>query len=234
VNVRSIAVIPARGGSKRIHRKNIRTFCGKPLIAWPIGVARASGLFDRVVVSTDDAEIAEIAKKCGAEVPFMRPAGLGDDHATTDSVVLHAVRACQKIYGELSRGCCIYPANPFLTPGDLKHGLDILLANNATSAFPVVKYDFPIEQAILLDGARFSARWPDKLMERSQDLPDHFHDAGMFYWFDAGRFLAEGRLYCVDSVVFVISNDRCQDINTPEDWARAELKYRILTGRGEP
>lgn len=230
MSARSIAVIPARGGSKRVFRKNIKYFCGKPMIAWPIEAAKASGLFDRIVVSTDDVEIAGVAKEWGAEVPFMRPAELSDDHASTDSVVLHAVRESQRIYGRLLRGCCIYPANPFLTSGDLKRGLDVLLVHDATSAFPVVKYDFPIEQAILLDGARFSARWPDKLMERSQDLPDHYHDAGMFYWFDVGKFLAEGRLYCVDSVVFVIPNDRCQDINTVEDWARAELKYRIMTG----
>jgi len=228
----SIAIIPARGGSKRIPRKNIKAFFGKPIIAWPIEAARASGLFDHIVVSTDDAEIAAVAKKWGAEVPFMRPAALSDDHASTDSVVLHAVQESQKIYGKLLRGCCIYPANPLLAAADLKKGLEMLLENNAPSAFPVVKYDFPVDQALLLDGVRFSARWPDKIMERSQDLPDHYHDAGMFYWFDVAKFLAQGQLYRADSAVFVVPGDRCQDINTMEDWARAELKYRIMTGNG--
>lgn len=232
MSARSIAIIPARGGSKRIPRKNVRHFCGKPIIAWPIDAAKASGLFDRIVVSTDDAEIAGVAREWGADVPFMRPAELGDDHASTDSVVLHAVRECQRVYGGLLRGCCVYPVNPFLAPADLQRGLELLLAHHATSSFPVARYDFPIEQALLLDGARFSARWPDRLMERSQDLPDHYHDAGMFYWFDVGKFLAEGRLSCSDSVVFVIPGERCQDINTPEDWARAELKHRILAEHG--
>ena len=226
----TVAIIPARGGSRRIPRKNIRNFCGKPMIAWPIEAAKASGLFDHIIVSTDDAEIAEVAKELGAEVPFIRPPELSDDHASTDSVVLHAMQESQRIYGSLRQGCCVYPTSPFLTTGDLNRGLSILLAHKATSAFPVVKYDFPIEQALLLNGTRPCAKWPDKLMERSQDLPDHYHDAGMFYWFDVEKFLTESRLFCVDSVAFVISSDRCQDINTVEDWARAELKYRIMTG----
>ena len=230
MSVLSIAIIPARGGSKRILRKNIRHFCGKPMIAWPIEALKGSGLFDHIVVSTDDPETAGIAREWGAEIPFMRPAELADDHASTDSVVIHAVRECGRVFGKLLRGCCVYPANPFLTAGDLQRGLDLLLEHDATSSFPVVRYEFPIEQAMRLDGARVTASWPDKLLERSQDLPDHYHDAGMFYWFDVGKFLAEGRLLCPDSVVFVISGDRCQDINTAEDWARAELKYRILAG----
>jgi pseudaminic acid cytidylyltransferase len=227
----NVAVIPARGGSKRIPRKNIKYFCGKPMIAWSIEVAKVSGLFDHIIVTTDDDEIAEVAKEWGAEVPFMRPPDLSDDHASTDSVVLHAVQESQRIYGSLGQGCCVYPTNPFLTIGDLNRGLDMLLTHRATSAFPVVKYDFPIEQAFLLDGARPSAKWPDKLKERSQDLPDHYHDAGMFYWFDVEKFLTETRLFCVDSVAFVIPSDRCQDMNTPEDWEHAEIKFRVMAER---
>ena len=225
---RAIAIIPARGGSKRIPRKNIKDFCGKPMIAWPIEAAKASGLFDHIIVSTDDAEIAEVAKEWGAEVPFMRPPELSDDHALTDSVVLHAVQESQRIYGKRRQGCCVYPTSPFLTAGDLKRGLDMLLAHKAASSFPVVKYDFPIEQAFLLDGARIYAKWPDKLNERSQDFPDYFHDAGMFYWFDVERFLTESRLFCDDSVAFVIPSERSQDINTPEDWERATIKFRAI------
>ena len=228
---RTIAVIPARGGSKRIPRKNINDFCGKPMIAWPIEAAKASGLFDHIIVSTDDAEIAEVAKEWGTEVPFMRPPELSDDHASTDSVVLHAVQESQRIYGSLRLGCCVYATSPFLTTGDLNRGLDMLLAHKATSAFPVVKYDFPIEQAFLLDGARPCATWPDKLKERSQDLPDHYHDAGMFYWFDVEKFLTESRLFCDDSVAFVIPSDRYQDINTPEDWEHAEIRFRVIAER---
>lgn len=231
MSTRAIAIIPARGGSKRILRKNIKDFCGKPMIAWSIEVAKASGLFDHIIVSTDDAEIAEVAKEWGAEVPFIRPPELSDDHASTDSVVLHAVQESQRIYGSLRQGCCVYPTSPFLTTGDLNHSLGMLLAHKATSAFPVVKYDFPIGQAFVLDGVRPRAKWPDKLMARSQDLPDHYHDAGMFYWFDVEKFVSASRLFCDDSAVFVIPRDRCQDINTPEDWDRAELKFRVITER---
>jgi len=228
-----VAVIPARGGSKRIPRKNIKNFCGKPMVAWPIETAKASGLFDYIIVSTDDPEIAEVAKECGAEVPFMRPPELSDDHVSTDSVVLHAVQESQRIYGSVRHGCCVYPTSPFLTTDDLHRGLDMLIAYNATSAFPVVKYDFPIEQAFLLNGTRPYAKWSDKLKERSQDLPDHYHDAGMFYWFDVEKFLTEGQLFSVNSVVFVIPRGRCQDINTPEDWEHAEIKFRVIAERGK-
>ena len=223
-----IAIITARGGSKRILRKNIKDFCGKPMIAWSIEAAKASGLFGHIIVSTDDAEIAEVAKEWGAEVPFMRPPELSDDDTSTDSVLLHAVQECQHIYENIRQGCCVYPTAPFLASDDLNRGFQMLLEHKATSAFPVVKYDFPIEQAFLLDGVRPCAMWPDKLEERSQDLPDHYHDAGMFYWFDVEKFLTERRLFCVDSVAFVISNDRCQDINTLEDWERAEIKFRVM------
>ena len=226
-----VAIIPARGGSKRIHRKNIKDFCGKPMIAWPIEAAKVSGLFDHIIVSTDDAEIAGVAKAWGAEVPFVRPPKLSDDQASTDSVVLHAAQECQRIYGSLKQGCCIYPTSPFLQAGDLKKGLDMLVAHQAPSVFPVVRYDFPIEQAFVLDGARPRAKWPEKLDERSQDLPDHYHDAGMFYWFDAEKFFVDSRLFCLDSTTFVISRDRCQDINTPEDWEYAEIKFRVIAER---
>ena len=228
-----IAIFIARGDSKRILGKNIKKFCGKPIIAWPIEVAKASGLFDHVIVSTDDAEIAEVVQEWGAEVPFMRPSELGKDNTSTDRVVLHALKESQRIYGCLKHGCCLYPTVPFLTQDDLRHGLDMLIDYQTTSAFPVVKYDFPIEQAFLLNGARPRAKWPDKLEVMSQNLPDHYHDAGMFYWFDVEKYLAEARLLCDDSVAFVIPSYRCQDINTLEDWEHAEVKFRVMVERNE-
>lgn len=225
------AIVTARGGSRRIPRKNVKDFLGKPMIGYAIGTALASGLFDRVVVSTDNEEIAEVSRRLGAEVPFRRPPELSDDNASTDKVLLHAVQECRRIYGGLSDGCCIYPTSPFLTAGDLARGRDMLLAHRATSAFPVVKYDFPIEQAFILDGVHPRAKWPDKLMARSQDFEDHYHDAGMFYWFDAEKFLQAGELFCADSVAFAVPGDRFQDINTPEDWERAEIKFRVLAGQ---
>ena len=231
VNPRSIAIVLARGGSKRIPRKNIKDFCGKPMIAWVLEEARESGLFTHVMVSTDDAEIADVAGQWGAEVPFLRPAELSDDYASTDQVLQHVLRQCQNFYGNLQYACCLYPVSPFLTRDDLSRTLDLLITNQATAAFPVVRFDFPIEQAFQLDGARLRSRWPEQLDERSQDLPDHYHDAGMFYWVDVPRFLEVGQLFCEDAVATVLSSDRCQDINTFEDWEHAELKFRILAER---
>jgi N-acylneuraminate cytidylyltransferase len=224
----NIAVIPARGGSKRIPRKNIKNFCGKPMIAYAIEVLTASRLFEHVIVSTDDEEIAELSSRCGAKVPFVRPANLSNDEATTDNVLLHAVEQCQNLYGPLLRGCCVYPTNPFLTQKDLEYGLAILLEHEACCSFPVVKYDFPIEQAFVLEGVRPRAKWGEMLSRRSQDFIVHYHDAGMFYWFDVAAFANKKQLFCDNCVAFPIPRDRCQDINTPEDWARAELKYRML------
>lgn len=223
-----VALIPARGGSRRIERKNARDFLGKPMIAYAIRPAVESGLFDHVVVSTDDPGIAVIARAAGAEVPFQRPPALADDSASTDAVVLHGLRECERLWGAVDEGCCIYPAVPFLTAALLARGLEALKVNDASSAFPVVAYDYPIEQAFTLDGGRPIARWPELLLARSQDLPVHYHDAGMFYWFDARRFTSTGQLFNADSAAFVVSTEVVQDINTPEDWRRAELKYQVL------
>lgn len=227
---RTVAIVPARGGSKRIPRKNIKDFLGKPMIAYALDTLRDSGLFDDIVVSTDDDEIAEVSRRHGADVPFRRPAHLSDDEASTDAVLLHAVAECRRLLGPMRLGCCVYPTSPFLTVEDLAEGRELLLAHEATSAFPVVRYDFPIEQAFVLEGARARAKWPDRMAVRSQDLTPHYHDAGMFYWFDVGKYVRAGDLFCDDNVVFVIAADRCQDINTPEDWTRAELKYRAALG----
>jgi N-acylneuraminate cytidylyltransferase len=229
----NVAILPARGGSKRIPRKNIREFCGKPMIAWPIEAAKATGLFERIVVSTDDSEVAALVREWGAEVPFVRPAELADDFATTDAVLLHAIAECRRLLGDFPLGCCIYPTNPLISPQDLLLGRELLLEHGATSCFPLVRYDFPVEQAFLLDGARPRARWPEKLEARSQDLPDSFHDAGSFYWFDTAKLVAAGRLFGEDIVGFEIPSARCQDVNLPDDWAAAEIKVRLLRERVE-
>lgn len=229
-----LAILPARGGSKRIPRKNIKHFMGKPIIAHAIEVAASSGLFQRILVSTDDPEIAEVARSCAAETPFLRPAELGGDHVSTDAVLIHAVREAERLFGKVEKVCCIYPVNPLLTEEALVMGLNLLVKHQAPSSFPVVRYDFPIEQALeLKDGvhARFRNR---KLADaRSQDLPVAYHDAGMFYWFDPAALLASGQLFTDESVAFEIPPDRCQDINTPEDWAVAELKYLRLKAADE-
>jgi N-acylneuraminate cytidylyltransferase len=220
----TIAIVPARGGSKRIPRKNLKPFCGKPLLRWAIDAARASGLFDRIVVSTDDADVAELARRSGAETPFVRPGHLSDDHASTDAVILHAATELRAMHADFEFGCCVYP-NPFVIPADLSETLELLKREQATSAFPVVRYDFPIDQALMLDGVRPRARWPEAIGKRSQDLPEFVHDAGLFYWFDAAKFLQGAGLIGNDAVALAIPSSRCQDLNTDEDWALAERKF---------
>lgn len=229
----AVAVILARGGSKRIPRKNVRLFHGLPLLAYPIRAAAASGIFDHVIVSTDDPAIADLAREHGAAVPFMRPAELADDHAGTDAAFAHSLREAERSLGSIDFACCLYPT-PFVVADDLSRGFELLAEHTgATSAFPVVAYDFPIEQAFTLDGARVKARWPQLLDARSQDLTPHYHDAGLFYWCRTRRFLDAGRLFTDDAVAFVVAADRCQDINTPEDWHAAEWKFAHLQGRVE-
>lgn len=227
----NVAIITARGGSKRIPRKNIKPFLGKPMIAYAIEAAKEAAAFEHIVVSTDDEEISSLAKQLGAEIPFLRSQQLSGDEVGTDAVLLDAIMKCLDCYGPFEYGCCIYPTNPFLSAPDLQKGLAFLKEKRATSAFPVVRYDFPIEQALMLEGAKPVARWPEHMVKRSQDCAEHYHDAGSFYWFDVEKFIVARELINEDSVVFPIGADRCQDINTVDDWAKAELKYRVVTGQ---
>jgi N-acylneuraminate cytidylyltransferase len=224
----NVAIIPARGGSTRIPGKNVRDFLGKPIIAWSIDTAKASGLFEHVIVSTDDAHVAEIATSFGAEVPFVRPAALASNEASTDDVFLHAILEAQHLYGPVEYACCIYATAPMLTTGDVDAGLRMLVTHHATSSFAVVRYDFPIEQAFVLDGLHLRARWPQAMDAQSQDLPEHYHDAATFYWADVEKFVRAPQLFGADAVVSIIPSHRCQDINTLDDWAVAEAKFRAL------
>jgi pseudaminic acid cytidylyltransferase len=225
----TIAIIPARGGSKRIPRKNIRLFAGKPMIAYSIEAARESGVFDRIVVSTDDDEIASVAKNYGAEVPFCRPAQLADEHASTEDVLVHALEALAE-YGEnFEHACCIYATVPFLAAEDLVAGLDALRQAHATTAFAVTTYEYPVFRALSLrqDG-RLAMIWPEHRDARSQDLPEAWHDAGQFYWVNVLKFLTERQLFSCDSIPVKIPRWRVQDIDTPEDWRRAEVMFEAL------
>lgn len=227
-----LAVIPARGGSKRIPRKNIRPFGGQPMIAWSIRAALDSGCFDRVIVSTDDTEIAAMAREHGALVPFMRPADLSDDHTGTVPVIAHAIGS------ETSGGhapdlvCCIYATAPFLRSQDLQRGLEQLQASGADYAFSVTSYAFPIQRAIRLqqDG-RIGMFEPRHLNTRSQDLEEAYHDAGQFYWGRAEAWLASRPLFAAGSVPVLLPRYRVQDIDTMEDWERAELMLKALQNR---
>lgn len=223
----NVAVIPARGGSKRIPRKNIKPFCGKPMIAWSIEAALQSGCCERVLVSTDDAEIAAVARQYGAEVPFVRPAELSDDHTGTIPVIAHAVAWLSGQGAAPQQVCCIYATAPFITPQDIQRGLELLQTNGCDYAFSVTSYPFPIQRAIRITQAgRIEMFDPEQFAVRSQDLEEAYHDAGQFYW---GRFDAwlEGKvLFSPDAVPVILPRYQVQDIDTPEDWLRAELMFK--------
>lgn len=225
-----LAVIPARGRSKRIPRKNIRDFCGKPMIVWSIEAAVASQCFDRVVVSTDDDEIATIAEAAGAEIPFVRPQRLADDHTPTVPVVAHAIESMQRSGTQPSLVCCIYATAPFAHSADIIRGLTILKETNADFAFSATSFPHPIQRAFRLspDG-HVALLQPEHALTRSQDLVETYHDAGQFYWGSANAWLSGSPLLGGKSAAVVLPRHRVQDIDTLEDWRRAELMFRALS-----
>lgn len=226
-----LAVIPARGGSKRIPRKNVKDFCGKPMIAWSIQTALESGCFDRVIVSTDDDEIAEVAIAHGADVPFRRPAELADDFTPTVPVIAHAV-AWQQQTMPVSSACCLYATAPFVRADDLQTGLRMLDAGGADYAFSATTYGFPIQRAMRVDGGGHPSMFqPEHAGTRSQDLEEAWHDAGQFYWGTAEAWLTNRPILGPDSVVVALPRYRVQDIDTVEDWQRAELIFNALAAR---
>lgn len=226
-----LAVLPARGGSKRIPRKNIRDFCGKPMIAWPIAAATASGVFDRIIVSTDDAEIAQVAEKHGAEAPFTRPAELSDDHTGTTEVIAHATRWAMDQGWEVTEVCCIYPTAPMVSPADIAEGLHRIREGGWSYVFTATEFAAPIFRAFrTTTNGGVEMFWPEHFTARSQDLPQALHDAGQFYWGRPEAWLAGERIFAARSSPLIIPRWRVQDIDTPEDWLRAEAMFRALGG----
>jgi pseudaminic acid cytidylyltransferase len=224
-----LAVIPARGGSKRIPRKNIKAFGGSPMIAWPIRAAIQCQCFDRIIVSTDDAEIAEVAKAYGAEAPFMRPLELSDDHTGTIPVIAHAVE-WQNLNGTAATEvCCIYATAPFVEPADLQRGLHILQTTEADYAFSATSYAFPIQRAIRLDKQMHVSMFnPEHFNTRSQDLEEAFHDAGQFYWGKADAWLDGRVIFSPRSAAVLLPRHQVQDIDTLQDWERAEWMHKAM------
>jgi pseudaminic acid cytidylyltransferase len=224
-----IAVIPARGGSKRIPRKNIRLFYGKPIMAYSIAVAQQTGLFDQIVVSTDDEEIASVAQACGATTPFMRPRAIADDFTGTNAVVKHAISWFNEQGHDITHACCIYATAPLVQARFIQDGYDTLARSDAAFAFSVTSYAFPIQRALRLtpDG-RVDAFHPEHRMTRSQDLEPAYHDAAQFYWGTARAFLEDAPLFSSRSAGVVLPRFLVQDIDTLEDWEQAELMYRII------
>lgn len=219
-----LAVIPARGGSKRIPRKNIKSFCGKPMIARSIEAARQSQLFDRIIVSTDDDEIAQVAQAWGAEVPFRRPSELANDHAGTIEVIAHATQWAQSQWSDLEAVCCIYATAPFIQPADLHNAHAMLAEGDWDFCFTATEYPSPIYRSFRQNNeGGVEMLFPEHFETRSQDLPQAYHDAGQFYWGRPEAWRDHQRLFSERSSPLVIPRWRVQDIDTPDDWHRAEL-----------
>jgi N-acylneuraminate cytidylyltransferase len=220
----SIAIIPARGGSKRIFRKNIKEFLGRPIIAYSIETALTSGLFDEVMVSTEDEEIAMISKGLGANVPFLRSKKNADDYAILNEVLEEVIENYKQAGKSFSMGCCILPTAPLLTVDALREGYQLLNKGDFDSVRPVVKFSYPVQRAILLDdNGHISMLHPQNYRSRSQDLAHTYHDAGQFYWFKIPELLTSDK-----KGAFEISQTQVQDIDTLDDWKLAELKYQLL------
>jgi pseudaminic acid cytidylyltransferase len=228
--MRALCIIPARGGSKRIPRKNIRPFLGEPIIAHPIRAALASGCFSEVMVSTDDAEIAAVARVAGAAVPFMRSVENASDQAGTIPVLLEVLERYASAGQEFDLGCCLYPTAVFATSALLQRGRDLLLADAATdSVIPVVRYGYPIQRSLRMDDGRLAMRWPEHLQARSQDLEPAYHDAGQFYWFRISSLRRDGRLLTGATRGLELPDSEVQDVDNEVDWQLAEIKRQRLS-----
>ncbi len=224
----NIAIIPARGGSKRIPRKNIRVFAGKPMIAYAVTAAIRSDLFEHIIVSTDDQQIAELARKYGAEVPFLRPRELADDYIATVPVIAHAVAHCGVLGWNAEHVCCIYPAVPFLQTDDLLLSLQQLMHADAEFCFPVTEFPASVQRALRRDNqGNMMPLYPEHYFSRTQDLEPTYYDTGQFYWGKAEAWLQNPKIHSQGSG-YVIPNWRVADIDTLDDWKRAELMYKAL------
>lgn len=228
--MKALAIITARGGSKRIPRKNIKPFLGKPIIEYSIDAAISSGIFEEVMVSTDDAEIVEISKKAGATVPFLRSEKTSNDYATTLDVLLEVVEEYEKRGQHYDYLCCMYPTAPFVTAEALKTAMNILIDEQADTVFPVVKFSFPPQRCMVVREGKLEAKWPEYTQTRSQDLEPYYHDCGQFYCINVNSLLAQKKIMMDKVLPFYQDEINVQDIDTLEDWQIAEMKYKILKG----
>lgn len=226
--MKALAIITARGGSKRIPRKNIKEFCSKPIIAYSIEAALQSSCFTTVMCSTDDEEIAAIAKQYGAEVPFYRSPETSNDYATTADVLKEVIAEYEKRGITFDYFCCLYPTAPFVSPEKIRSGYDMMIEKNADGAMPVVQFSYPIQRALKIDGNKISMVQPEHLKSRSQDLMKTYHDAGQYYWYKVDAFRKEQNIMMLNPIAIVTPEDEVQDIDTLEDWKMAEIKYALL------
>ncbi len=226
--MKSIAIITARGGSKRIPRKNIKLFLGQPIIKFSIDAALRAGCFDEVMVSTDDKEIAEISISCGANVPFFRSESASSDYTGTPTVLEEVISEYGKQGIRFDYFCCIYPTAPFLTAEKLKKAMEVLEKTGVDSVFPVVQFSYPIQRALKIENNEIKMIWPENLNKRSQDLVPTYHDCGQFYALNTKSFINQKKLFCEKSSPIIMSELEVQDIDNEEDWRIAELKYKAL------
>ena len=229
--MKRLAIITARGGSKRIPRKNIKEFCGKPIIAYSIEAALESGVFDEVMVSTDDEEIAEIAVKYGAKVPFYRSEAAANDFATTNDVIWEVLEEYEKRGQVFDAFCCMYPTAPFLKAERLTAAMDLLMSSDADKVFPVVEFSFPPLRGLLIEDNVLKFKHPEYMYTRSQDLEKLYHDAGQFYCFKTADYKATRSFWTGNIKPIVLSELEVQDIDTQTDWEIAEMKWKILNGQ---
>jgi pseudaminic acid cytidylyltransferase len=228
----SVAIITARGGSKRIPRKNIKNFMGKPIIAYSILAALEAEVFDEVMVSTDDEEIAEISKKYGAVVPFFRSKEMSDDFSNTNDVLKEVLEVYQSRSKDFEYACCIYPTAPFVTAAKLQAAKNMLIDTNSDTVMPVAEFSFPIWRSVKMEkDSRISFNWPENAIRRSQDLPPAYHDCGQYYFFNVKSFLINGRLVSDNTRGIITSTLEVQDIDNEEDWRLAEIKYSMLKNK---
>jgi N-acylneuraminate cytidylyltransferase len=220
-----VAIITARGGSKRIPRKNIRDFLGQPIISYPIQAALSAGIFSEVMVSTEDDEIAEVAARFGATVPFKRSHSTAGDHTTTAEVLVEVLEDYKKIGQHFDYACCIYPTAPFVTAEKLTASFEKIKQHNADTVLPVTAFSFPIWRSFAMKGNKVQYNWPENALKRSQDLPPAYHDCGQFYMFRVDRFLRDKTLITANTVAITVPESEVQDIDSPEDWKIAEIKY---------
>ena len=229
--MKRLAIITARGGSKRIPRKNIKPFLGKPILAYSIEAALDSGLFDEVMVSTEDEEIAEIAKKYGAKVPFYRSEKTAGDFATTNDVLLEVLEEYKKLGREFDEACCIYPTAPFVTSGKLKKAMEEFTASDADTLIPVVAFSYPPKRSLVIREGRLVFQYPEFMDSRSQDLEAEYHDIGQFYLFRTKAFERNKKLMIGNILPFVVDEMEVQDIDNESDWKIAEIKYQAMQNK---
>jgi pseudaminic acid cytidylyltransferase len=224
----AVAIIPARGGSKRIPKKNIRLFCGKPIIGYSIDTAHGAGIFSDIMVSTDDAEIAEIAERNGASVPFMRSRQTADDFSPLSEVIKEVIEKFENLNKRFDFICCILPTAPLIDSSDVSKGLQLLLDAGADSLVPVVKYSHPVQRALNIKNERIRFCWPENQLTRTNDLEPLYHDTGSFYWLRASSFKIQHKIFMEHSIALELPEERVQDIDNEADWRLAEFKYKFF------